>query len=186
MDKSHNQHSQTLEEHREYLLLLARLELGRNLQGKVDASGVVQQTMLEAFRALPQYEHQDAAHMAAWLRRILATNLADEIRKARSEKRDVARELSLEGTLQQSSYRLESLLVGRGSSPSLRVRTQERSVELASALAKLPEAQKEALLLRFFEELSLTQIAERMNKSEAAVAGLLKRGLQHLREQIKE
>ena len=72
-----------LEDYRDYLRLLARLQLDQRLQGKIDVSGVVQQTMLEAYQALPKYELQDANHLASWLRRILA-NSSQRARRNRS------------------------------------------------------------------------------------------------------
>ncbi len=175
-----------LEDHREYLRLLAQLQIDPLLQGKIDLSGVVQQTMLEAHRALPQYEVENADHMAAWLRRILANNLADEIRKLKTGKRDVTRERSLEVALGQSSNRLEAWLAAEQSSPSGHAVRQEQALRVSTALAKLPETQREALVLRHFHAWSLAQIAEHLNRSHAAVAGLLKRGLQQLRNQLTD
>ncbi|MCP4783468.1 MAG: sigma-70 family RNA polymerase sigma factor [Fuerstiella sp.] len=175
-----------LEDYRDYLRLLAQLQLDQVLWGKIDVSGVVQQTMLEAYKASPKCQIQNADQMAAWLRRILANNLADEIRKMKAGKRDVSRERSLEAAMQQSSCRLEAWLVADQSSPSLHARRHEQSVLVSAALARLPETQREALLLRHFHGRSLVQIAEHLGRSHAAVAGLLKRGLQQLRDQLRD
>ncbi len=113
-------------------------------------------------------------------------NLADEIRKMKAGKRDVSRERSLEAAMQQSSCRLEAWLVADQSSPSLHARRHEQSVLVSAALARLPETQREALLLRHFHGRSLVQIAEHLGRSHAAVAGLLKRGLQQLRDQLRD
>src|SRR2546430_8231397 len=99
-----------LERYRHYLGLLARLQTARRLQGKVDLSGVVQQTLLEAHRLLPRFQAKNPGDLAAWLRRILANNLADEIRKLRSGKRDIGRERSLEAAIEESSAKLEAWL----------------------------------------------------------------------------
>ncbi len=173
-----------LEDYREYLRLLAQLQVDQQLQGKIDLSGVVQQTMLEAHQALPTYELNDADHLAAWLRRILANNLTDEIRKLRTDKRDLGRERSLDAALEQSTYRIQEWLAGNQSSPSGRLHRQEEALRLSAALAKLPDAQRQALVLRHFQGWSLAQIAEQLDRSHAAVAGLLKRGLQQLRSQL--
>jgi RNA polymerase sigma-70 factor (ECF subfamily) len=175
-----------LEDYRDYLRLLARLQLDQRLQGKIDLSGVVQQTMLEAYQALSKYEPQDAEHLASWLRRILANNLSDEIRKLKTGKRDLSRERSLEAALEQSSNRLEAWLADDQSSPSGHAQRQEQALHLSEALAKLPVAQREALMLRHLDGKSLAQISEQLGRSHAAVAGLLKRGLQQLRSQLRD
>jgi RNA polymerase sigma-70 factor (ECF subfamily) len=175
-----------LEDYREYLRLLSQLQLAQPLQAKVDLSGIVQQTMLEAYQAWPKYELQDSDHLAAWLRRILANNLADEIRKLKTGKRDLNRERSLEAALERSSNRLQVWLAADQSSPSSHIRRQEQALQLSAALAKLPDAQREALILRHFRDRSLAQIAQHLGRSHAAVAGLLKRGLQQLRTQLKD
>jgi hypothetical protein len=69
--------SAELEQFREYLLLLARVHLGERFRGKLDASGVVQQTLLEAHRKRAQFRGHTAAERAAWLRQMLAYGLAD-------------------------------------------------------------------------------------------------------------
>src|SRR5437016_4894830 len=97
-----------LESFREYLNLLARLQLDKRLQGKIDLSGVVQQTLLEAHQARAASINVNVT--AAWLRRILANNLRDEVRKLNAKARAVQRERSLEAALDASSARLEGCL----------------------------------------------------------------------------
>jgi RNA polymerase sigma-70 factor (ECF subfamily) len=169
---------------REYLLLLARLQLGDRLQGKLDASDVVQQTLLEAHRQMAQFRGQNVAQMAAWLRQMLACNLADAIRALGRAKRDVARQRSLEAALDASSARLASWLAAEQSTPSQQAQRHEDVLRLAEALATLPEAQREALVLRHCQGLSLAGIGQHLGRSPAAVAGLLKRGLRELRVQL--
>lgn len=175
-----------LERYRNYLGILARLQLDPRLQGKLDVSGVVQQTLLEAYRALPGFRERGPAQTSAWLRRILANNLADEIRKLAAGKRDLAREQSLEAALDASSSRLEEWLAADQSSPSQQVERAEQALALAAALAQLPEAQREALVLQHWHGWSLARIAGHMHRSHAAVAGLIKRGLQQLRERLPQ
>jgi RNA polymerase sigma-70 factor (ECF subfamily) len=176
----------TLEDYRQYLRLFAQIQLDTRLQGKIDLSGVVQQTMFEAHQGLAKKKPLDTDHLAAWLRRILAHNLADEIRKLKTHKREVGRERSLEAALQQSSHRLEAWLAADQSSPSANLQRQEQGLQLCAALATLPDAQREALLMRHFHGWSLAQIAQQLGRSQAAVAGLLKRGLQQMRDQLRD
>jgi RNA polymerase sigma-70 factor (ECF subfamily) len=173
--------NQELERFREYLGLLARLQLGSRLQGKVDLSGVVQQTLLEAHQALGRFRDQSEDRKAAWLRRILANNLRDEVRKLGAAVRDVARERSLEAELEESSSRLEAWLAADQSSPSQQVMRQERLLALADALTQLPPEQRQAVELHHLRGWPLAEVAREMNRSKGAVAALLFRSLKKLR-----
>jgi RNA polymerase sigma-70 factor (ECF subfamily) len=171
---------------RPYLRLLARLHLGPWLRGKLDASDVVQQTLLEAYEKREQFRGGSDGERLAWLRQILAHNLADAHRAFRQDKRDVARERSLEAALRRSSLLLGEWLVAQQPSPGQQAERHERALLLAEALAALPELQREALVLRYWEDWPLAQIAEHLGRSRDAVASLLKRGLRQLRALLEE
>lgn len=175
---------------RDYLLLLARVRLDPRLRGKLDASDVVQQTLLEAHRDAAQFRGRSKDEQAAWLRQILARNLArnlaNAVRDLGRAKRDVHRERSLEAALNESASRLEAWLAAEQSSPSQRADRQERALLLAEALASLPETQREAVVLRHFHNCSLEEIGRQLNCTTAAVTGLLHRGLKNLRKLLQE
>jgi len=175
-----------LERFRPYLHLLARLHLNPRLRRKLDASDVVQQTLLDAHAHHAQFRGANEGQWAAWLRQILARNLADALRAFGQAKRDVARERSLEDALQDVSSRLEGWLADGQSSPSARAMRHERALRLADALWELPEAQREALLLRYWHDTPLAEIAEHLDRTPDAVAGLLKRGLNQLRRRLQD
>jgi len=170
-----------LDRYRQYLLMLARAQLAPQLRAKLDASHVVQQTMLEACQQRDRFRGRSEGEPAAWLRQILAHNLTDALRAFRRAKRDVARERSVQQALEQSSVRMEAWLAAEQSSPSQHVTAEEEAVLLAQALGELPEAQREALVLRHWDGWSLREISRHMGRSPDAVAGLLKRGLKQLR-----
>jgi RNA polymerase sigma-70 factor (ECF subfamily) len=176
----------SLEQFRAYLSLLAQAQVDPRLRGKLDVSGVVQQTLLEAYQALDQFTGWNEAQKAAWLRRALAHNLTDEVRKLYREGRDVRREQSLEGALDESSARLGALLVADQSSPSKPAQDREEGVRLAAALEQLPPDQREAIRLQHWHNWTLAQIADHLGRTQGSVAGLIHRGLQRLRERLRE
>lgn len=170
--------AEQLEQYREYLSLLGRMQLA----AKVDLSGFVQITMLEAHQQQTVWESLGEEARAAWLRRVFANNLLDEIRKFRALSRDVAREQSLELALGQSASRLNHLLVDPASSPSHKAISNERAVRLAMALACLTTSQRQAIELHHLQELPLAEVGRRVNKDKGAVAALIFRGVARLRE----
>jgi RNA polymerase sigma-70 factor (ECF subfamily) len=175
-----------LDEYRDYLLLLARSRLDPRLRGRLDPSDIVQQTLLEAHRAAEQFRGRTDAERAGWLRQILARNLANAVRDHTRDRRDVNRERSLQASLDESSARLEAFLAADQSSPSKRADRDEQLRRLASALAGLPDGQREAVELRHLQGWPLADIAARLGRSPSAVAGLLHRGLAQLRTVLEE
>jgi RNA polymerase sigma-70 factor (ECF subfamily) len=174
-----------LERYRDYLGLLARLHLPPRLHGKLDPSDVVQRALLRAHEKRAQFRGE-GPELAAWLRRILASTLADVAREFGAGKRDVGLEQSLEAALRQSSARLEGVLQAAPSSPSEHAVRQEALVRLAAALAELPGDQRTAVDLHHLQGCSVAEVAGQLGRSEAAVAGLLRRGLKRLRELLHD
>ena len=172
------------ERFRDYLGLLARLQLDGRLQGKVDLSGVVQQTLLEAHQALAAGKLRTLT--AVWLRHALANNLRDEVRKFAAAARDVGRERSLEAALEESSTRIEGWLAAEQSSPSERAERNEQLLALADALARLPEDQRRAVELHHLQGRSLAEVAVELGRNKGAVAALLFRGTRRLRELLTD
>jgi RNA polymerase sigma-70 factor (ECF subfamily) len=175
-----------LDSFRPYLTLLARGQIPAAMQARLDASDIVQETLLEAFRKRDQYRGaSDPKQMAGWLRQLLSCNLIDALRAQRRESRDVDREQSIVKSVDESSMGLEHLLTIDQSTPSQIVERRYRALEVAQAIEELPEQQRDAIMYRYFQKSSLEQIAAQMEKSKPAVAGLLKRGLESLRSRLR-
>jgi RNA polymerase sigma-70 factor, ECF subfamily len=170
-----------LELYRDYLRLLARLQLDPRLRGALDPSDIVQQTLMKAHENLKGFRGKTDAELQGWLRAILAQQLALIARKGG---RRGSRTHSLEAALEQSSARLESLVASEETSPSQEMVRTERLLELTMALAGLPEDQRTALELRYLTGLSVGGVAERMVRSTVSVTGLLYRGTKTLRQRM--
>ncbi|HKI32600.1 MAG TPA: sigma-70 family RNA polymerase sigma factor [Gemmataceae bacterium] len=174
-----------LEEYRDYLHLLARLQVDPRLRSKLDPSDVVQQTLLTAVEKKDQFRGGTDAEMAGWLRQILANTLAQEGRAFATEKRNLAREQSL-AAIEKSSAILEAFLADKQSSPDERLLRNERVLRLAGALAQLPEDQRLALEMKHLQGFTIKEIAQVMKRSEPSITGLLRRGLATLRRLLGE
>jgi RNA polymerase sigma-70 factor (ECF subfamily) len=172
--------AEPLEQYRDYLVMLARLQLGPKGQGGIDPSDIVQQTLLLAHERRGQFRGTSRAEFTAWLRSILSNVLIDAAR--RRDRRSEIQGRSLEADLAASSSRLEHLLATESASPQRAVLEVERLVQLASALARLPDEQRIAVELRHLRGLSVPDVARQMERTTASVAGLLRRGLSRLRE----
>ncbi|MFI5456285.1 MAG: sigma-70 family RNA polymerase sigma factor [Isosphaerales bacterium] len=181
---AHDDRSGLLESYRDYLRLLARLELDPRLRARLDPSDIVQQTLLQAHQALDQFHGEGQGALAAWLRQILARNLAMALRDHARAKRDVRRERDLQAALDRSSARLESWLAADQTSPSLQAERNEQLQRAANALAALPADQRDAVMLHFLNGLSLAEVGTRLGRSQAAAVGLIQRGLKAMRSTL--
>jgi RNA polymerase sigma-70 factor, ECF subfamily len=169
--------------YRRYLALLARLQIGPRLQGKIDASDLVQETFLKAHRNFERFRGTSEAELVHWLRQILAATLADLLRRyLGTQGRDVRLERDIEAALDQSATQLDRGLVAAQSSPSQHAARREQAVLLADALAQLPDDYREVLVLRHLEGLSFPEVSQRMQRSVDSVEKLWMRGLARLRQ----
>lgn len=173
--------------YRSYLRLLARLEIGRRLQGKVDDSDLVQETFLEAHRHFDHFRGATEGELVRWLREILADRLAKLVRRyCGTQQRDVRLERDLAQAVEQSSQAMGRSLVAPESSPSQQAARREQSVLLADALERLPEAYREVIILSHLEGLSFPQVAQRMGRTVDSVKNLWARAVRKLRQRLGE
>jgi RNA polymerase sigma-70 factor (ECF subfamily) len=173
---------QLLESYRGYLTVLARVQIGRRLQGKVDAADVVQDAFLGAYRDFEQFRGASEKEFLGWLRQVLAFVLANLVRHYQgTQRRDVRLERQLAVELDQSSHALDRGLVADQSSPSQQAVRREQSVLLAEALARLPENWRDLLILRHLEGLTFPQVAQRLGRTLDSVKKQWPRALAELR-----
>jgi RNA polymerase sigma-70 factor, ECF subfamily len=175
---------QLLELYGSYLALLARLQIGRRLQGKVDAADLVQDTFLEAHRHFAEFRGTVEAELVCWLRQILAGRLANLVRRYGTRRRDLRLERELADELDRSSRVLDQSLAAPHSTPSQRAARREQAVLLADALGRLPEDYREVIILHHLEELAFAEVARRMGRTVDSVKNLWARALAQLRRSL--
>lgn len=172
---------------RNYVALVARAQMESWMQAKVDASDLVQQTLLEAHRAFGDFRGGTEAEWLGWLRGILKHNAADFIRRFRqTRKRQEQRESPLWTANPEFSDALFYDPSDPGASPSQILLQREREMEVADAITQLPEDYQEVILLRNLQRLPFDQVAARMGRSRPAVQMLWMRALKKLQEILPE
>jgi RNA polymerase sigma-70 factor (ECF subfamily) len=180
---------QLLSTYRPYLRMLAWQRLPKFINKRIDGSDVVQQTLVDAVRGLPDFRGQTEAEFTAWMLKLLDRNLLQTARANTAEKRDVRREVP-ERIGESSAQVVWHSLVGEGASPQSVVLCGEVALQLAQALEQLPKDQCTAVELRYLGQESLQSIADQMQRSVSAVAGLIRRGLEalenHLPPELRE
>jgi RNA polymerase sigma-70 factor (ECF subfamily) len=178
--------NQLMEEFGAYLETLRSIQINPRLRGKFGMSDIIQDTLVEALRDLPQLEKLDPDRRKARLRTMLVHNLLEKIDEFRTRKRDVRREQSLDAAAAESSCRLQSWLAAEQSTPSEHLLKHQEKLRVLEALAQLPEPEREALILQQYHGWKLRQIAEHLRCTTNAVAGYQARGRKRLRELLAD
>jgi RNA polymerase sigma-70 factor (ECF subfamily) len=159
--------------HRGRLLAFVASRMAPSLRASVAPEDVVQETHLEAARKLDAFDPEGPASFYRWLVGIARNKVLEAARAQRAKKRAIQEPLAHDPHAAQTS-------------PSGRVMRAERAVLLGSALDELPEAQAEAVRLRYLEGLSVAECAERMERSTSAVKSLVTRGLAALAAKARD
>lgn len=174
-----------LSHYRPALKLIAELEIGKRLQRRADASDIVQQTQLEAFESIRDFRGSSEPEFSAWIKTILRHRVSNAVRDNLAGKRDVSREQYLDK--EEGPINVTWLTPGRGrfATASRHVIKAEAALKLINAMGKLSEDQRLAIRMRHLQGQSIEEIAKHMEKTTASVAGLLRRGMQALRDQVE-
>lgn len=174
-----------LSRYQNYLTLLARVEVGRRLQGKLDPADLVQDVFLEAHRHFPAFRGTSEPEFATWLRQILAGVLANTLRRYfGTQARDPRLEQELRAGVDQSSGLLAGQIAAPGTSPSEAAAKREQAVLFADALGRLPDDYREVIVLRHLEALAFAAVAERMGRSVDSVEKLWLRAIAKLKQSV--
>ena len=169
---------------RNYVAVVARAQVESALRSKMDASDLVQQTLLEAHQGLDRFRGHTEGEWIAWLRKLLMNNAADFLRAYRgTQKRQVHREVHPYAATDGSRDRGWEP-PDPAETPSQLVMQKERQLELADALAKLAPDYQEVIVLRCLQHLPFDDVAQRMDRSRPAVQMLWMRAIQKLQEVV--
>lgn len=168
---------------RSYLTILARGHVEAWMQPKVDASDIIQETLLEAHRDFARFQGTTAAEWLCWLRGILTNNAADVVRRYRgTEKRQARREIPMRRSSDASSFGGVSEPADSSETPSVRLMREERELAVADAMVQLPPDHQQVLILRNLQRLPFNDVARRMGRSRPAVQMLWMRAVRKLQE----
>lgn len=169
--------------YRPYLRLLAGRKLPKLIHKRADGSDIVQQTLVDAVRGLPEFRGETEGEFTAWMLKLLERNVLQSARRNTAEKRDVRREAQ-EHAGDDSAHLVWHTLSGHGATPQSSVFRGEAALLLAQALSQLPADQRTAVELRYLAQEPLESIAREMDRSSSAVAGLIRRGVEGLRQSL--
>jgi RNA polymerase sigma-70 factor (ECF subfamily) len=173
-----------LKRHRRRLRRMVAVRIDPRLSARVDPSDVVQDALLEATRKLQDYVRERPLPFYPWLRQLAWNRLIDlHRRNVLAQARSVTREVRWDMELSdQSVADLASGLIASGTSPSGQLQRREFRDWLRDRLARLSERDREVLVLRHLEELSVNEIAAVLNISVEAVKKRHVRALKRLRD----
>jgi RNA polymerase sigma-70 factor (ECF subfamily) len=173
-----------LERHRPRLRRMIALRLDQRLQGRIDASDVIQEAYLEASTRLEDYLRRPEMPFFLWLRFLTGQKLMELHRHHLGTRmRDVGREVSLyRGSLPAtSSAALAAQLLGHDTRPSEAAIRAERKIRLQEALNSMDPLDREILALRHFEQLNNAETAQLLGLQESAASKRYIRALKKLK-----
>jgi RNA polymerase sigma-70 factor (ECF subfamily) len=174
-----------LTQHEERLRRMIAFRLDQRLQGRIDASDVLQEVYLEAFTHLADYLGNPAMPFFLWLRGITGNKLLELHRHhLGTQMRDAGREVSLyRGTLPETtSAALAAQLLGHFTRPSEAAVRAEIKIRLQEALNSMDALDREVLALRHFEQLSTAEVAQVLGIKPKAAGKRYLRALERLKD----
>jgi len=173
-----------LETNRAALLAFIRSRTGTHLQSKIEPEDVLQEVSIEAVRVLGQTD-LSMWDPLNWLFQLCQRKIIDAHRRHFSrKKRDAGREVALPGG--SAAAGLADLLAASMTTPSAAFSRDQRQLRMMAALETLPEAEQEALRLRYLVGLPSKEIAVKIGKSNGATRVMISRALRRLQGTLTE
>jgi RNA polymerase sigma-70 factor (ECF subfamily) len=164
-----------LEAFRPYLLLLADRAGDAVPPAKDAPSDLVASALRRAVDGFDQFRGQTAEELAGWLRGILLHHITDVGRLYRADKRDAAREVSLDAG--DRAERLRDRLPGQDPTPDQHLLCRENVQRVRAALEQLPGPYAQVLLLRQRDGLSFEEVGRRLGRSPESARKLFGRAV---------
>lgn len=168
--------------YRSLLLTAASTKIPLRFRSRIDPSDVVQNVLARATLAIAK--GSKPIKIQPWLWDMLGKQILDDIKHSLRQKRDITRECSA-GDRFEIENDLCQQLPGDHTSPSQAAIRKERLEIVFRIIGQLPEQQRMAITLKFVEGLTLDEIVGKMQSTERAVAGLLRRGMQGISRRLK-
>jgi RNA polymerase sigma-70 factor (subfamily 1) len=158
--------------------------LDKSLRRHIDPDDILQQAYVKAFKSIRECTFDGPGGFYKWLERIALDRLRNAGRDLRAKKRDVRRNLSGSPAGTASYPDLVERLTSAGTSPSGHLARREAAAAVISSLARLTDAQRDVVRMRFLEDRPVAEIAATLGKSEEAVYRLCSRGLDALQKML--
>jgi RNA polymerase sigma-70 factor (ECF subfamily) len=177
-----------LERHRDRLRRMVTVRLDPRLRGRIDASDVLQDAMLEAALRLRDYASDPQWPFFLWLRMLTAQRLRTlHHHHLGVQARDAGREVSIFRAMgpEATTASMVAELVGHDTRPSEAAVRLERELRVQQALEAMEPIDREVLALRHFEWLTKPEAARVLGITEAAVAQRYFRALKRLRDALE-
>ena len=177
-----------MERHREALRKMVALRLDRQIAGRVDASDIVQDVLIEANRRLSDYIDEGKMPFHLWLRQLAKDRMIDMHRRHHAQRRTVDKEQPIKagGNIDRSSMDLEGQLADQELTPAAANIRKELEARFFDALQELSEQDREIILMRHQEQLGNGEVAEALGLAPAAAGMRYLRAMRRLREVLKE
>jgi RNA polymerase sigma-70 factor, ECF subfamily len=175
---------QLLVRHRDRLRRMVAVHLDRRVAARIDPSDVVQEALMDAAQKLSDYLEERPLPFYPWLRRLAWDHLIRlHQHHLATRKRSALKEEKL-GLPDESVLELAQRLISPGSSPSRHLLREELRDRMRAGLDQLAESDREVLVLRYLEQLSMSEIAAVLGLQEGAVKMRHTRALRRLCDQL--